>query len=129
MSESIIERADRFIAKTYSRFPIVLEKGRGCRVWDINGKEYNDFVAGIAVCNLGHCHPAITKAIQEQVEKLLHVSNLYYTIPQVELAGLLIENCFADRVFLPTPELKQMKRQSSLPENIFRIRVKKVASG
>jgi acetylornithine aminotransferase len=99
MKTSTIERADRVIAKTYSRFPVVMEKGQGCKLQDINGKEYTDFVAGIAVCNLGHCHPAVTAAICDQAQRLLHVSNLYYTLPQVELAELLVENSFADRVF------------------------------
>ena len=99
MKEMIIEKADRVMARTYNRFPVVFEKGRGCRLWDVDGKEYTDFVAGIAVCNLGHCHPAISEAIKDQSEKLLHVSNLYYTIPQTELAEFLVKNSFADRVF------------------------------
>lgn len=95
----IIKKSDSVIFQTYARFPIVLEKGKGCRVWDTDGKEYIDFVAGVAVVNLGHCHPAITKAITEQAEKLFHVSNLFYTIPQTELAEWLVERSFADRVF------------------------------
>lgn len=95
----IIKKADSVIFQTYARFPIVLEKGKGCRVWDTNGKEYIDFVAGVAVVNLGHCHPGITNAIKEQAEKLFHVSNLFYTIPQTELAEWLVKRSFADRVF------------------------------
>jgi acetylornithine aminotransferase len=76
-----------------------LVKGEGCRVWDENGKEYLDFVGGIAVCALGHSSPIVTKALDEQSRTLVHVSNLYYTRPQVELARLLVENSFADRVF------------------------------
>lgn len=95
----IIKKADSVIFQTYARFPIALEKGRGCRVWDTEGKEYIDFVAGVAVVNLGHCHPGVTKAIMEQAEKLFHVSNLFYTIPQTELAEWLVKRSFADRVF------------------------------
>ncbi len=92
-------RADRVIAQTYSRFPVVMVKGQGCTLWDVEGRAYHDFVAGIAVCNLGHAHPAITRAVSTQAQTLLHVSNLYYTIPQTELAELLVQHSFADRVF------------------------------
>jgi acetylornithine/N-succinyldiaminopimelate aminotransferase len=99
MKPDIIQKADAVIARTYSRFPVVLEKGEGAKLWDVNGNAYLDFVAGIAVCNLGHAHPDVTAALCDQARKLFHVSNLYYTIPQVELAALLVENSFADRVF------------------------------
>ncbi|MFO7964676.1 MAG: acetylornithine transaminase [Desulfobacterales bacterium] len=99
MKADVMQTADRFIARTYSRFPLVLEKGRGCVLWDTDGNEYLDFVAGIAVCNLGHAHPAVARAVCEQAEKLVHVSNLYYTEPQTTLAKMLVEKCFADRVF------------------------------
>jgi predicted acetylornithine/succinylornithine family transaminase len=85
----ILELEKRYLAQTYHRQPLVLVEGRGMVVRDIRGKEYLDFVGGIAVCALGHCHPALVKAISEQARKLMHVSNLYYTIPQVELAQLL----------------------------------------
>jgi predicted acetylornithine/succinylornithine family transaminase len=94
-----IDRADEVIFRTYSRFPLVLVRGEGCRVWDQNGKSYLDMVAGLAVCNVGHCHPKVVDAIREQTGQLIHVSNLYYTIPQVELAERLVELTFADRVF------------------------------
>jgi acetylornithine/N-succinyldiaminopimelate aminotransferase len=93
------ELADKYLFPTYKRPPFVLVKGEGCRVWDENGKEYLDFVGGIAVCALGHSSPIVTKALDEQSRTLVHVSNLYYTRPQVELARLLVENSFADRVF------------------------------
>jgi acetylornithine/N-succinyldiaminopimelate aminotransferase len=99
MKPNIIETADSVIAQTYSRFPIVLEKGAGTTLWDVNGKSYIDFVAGIAVCNLGHAHPDVAEALCHQARILFHVSNLYYTLPQVELATILVENSFADRVF------------------------------
>ncbi len=95
----IISQAEKVIATTYKRLPLVLEKGRGCTVWDVDGRAYTDFVAGIAVCSLGHARPEVARAICEQAEKLFHVSNLYYTIPQVELASWLVAHSFADRVF------------------------------
>lgn len=99
MSTQIMQSADSVFAKTYKRFPLVIEKGRGCTLWDTAGRSYTDFVAGIAVCNLGHAHPAVNTALAAQMEKLYHVSNLYYTIPQTELAAALVETSFADRVF------------------------------
>jgi acetylornithine/N-succinyldiaminopimelate aminotransferase len=99
VSKDIKAKADQVIAKTYNRFPLVIEKGQGCTLWDTDGKNYTDFVAGIAVCNLGHAHPGVSKALSRQADTLFHVSNLYYTIPQVELASWLTENSFADRVF------------------------------
>jgi len=95
----IIKQADSVIASTYSRFPLVLTRGQGCIVYDVDGRQYIDFLAGIAVCNLGHAHPRIVEALRKQAAALFHVSNLYYTIPQVELAAKLVEKSFADRVF------------------------------
>lgn len=95
----IQNQADKYIFQTYGRFPITLVKGEGCRVWDETGKEYIDFVGGIAVCALGHSSSIVTKVLTEQSKELVHVSNLYYTVPQVRLAKLLVENSFADRVF------------------------------
>jgi acetylornithine/N-succinyldiaminopimelate aminotransferase len=91
--------ADTYMFKTYGRFPITLVRGKDCRVWDEEGKEYIDFVGGIAVCSLGHSSPLVTRVLKEQSETLVHVSNLYYTRPQIDLARLLVENSFADRVF------------------------------
>jgi acetylornithine aminotransferase len=96
---SIMQRADQVLAATYKRFPIVIEKGSGCTLWDTDGRSYTDFIAGIAVCNLGHAHPQIARAISAQAQTLVHVSNLYYTLPQVEAAERLIRHSFADRVF------------------------------
>jgi len=90
--------ADKYIFPTYKR-SVALMRGEGCRVWDDQGREYLDFVGGIAVCALGHSSPVVTKALEEQSRRLVHVSNLYYTRPQAELARLLVENSFADRVF------------------------------
>ena len=92
-------QGDKYMFKTYGRFPITLVRGEGCRVWDEKGKEYLDFVGGIAVCALGHSSPIVTKVLEEQSKILVHVSNLYYTVPQLNLAKLMVENSFADRVF------------------------------
>ncbi|HDQ04870.1 MAG TPA: acetylornithine transaminase [Deltaproteobacteria bacterium] len=97
--QEIIALADQNIMRTYKRFPVVLTKGLGQKVWDIKGKEYLDFVSGIAVCNLGHSHPGVIAALKEQIDNLTHVSNLYYTQPQTQLAKLLVKNSFADKVF------------------------------
>lgn len=99
MTTEIMQQADQVIAKTYKRFPVVLSKGSGCTLYDTEGRSYTDFVAGIAVCNLGHAHPAVTNALANQAQTLWHVSNLYYTMPQVDLAAWLVKNSFADRVF------------------------------
>ena len=95
----IIAQCNKVIIGTYRRQPVVLVKGSGARVWDSDGKEYLDFVAGIAVCSLGHSNPKVVAALQRQAELLTHVSNLYYTVPQIDLAGMLVENSFADKVF------------------------------
>jgi len=95
----IMEKADQVITNTYKRFPLILTRGSGCTVWDDTGRAYTDFVAGIAVCNLGHAHPKVAEALCRQAKILFHVSNLYYTVPQIGLASWLVENSFADRVF------------------------------
>lgn len=94
-----IEETEKYVMKTYGRYPVTLVRGQGSRVWDAEGKEYLDFLSGIAVNGLGHCHPALVKAIREQAETLLHVSNLYHIPQQTELAKLLVENSFADKAF------------------------------
>ncbi|MFZ5453168.1 MAG: aspartate aminotransferase family protein [Thermodesulfobacteriota bacterium] len=98
-SQNWMERADKVVMQTYGRQPLVLVKGEGCRVWDDTGLEYLDFVAGLAVCNLGHAHPEIGKAAAAQLQQLVHTSNLYYTTPMVELAEELVRHSFADQVF------------------------------
>ena len=99
MDSGTMERADKVLATTYMRQPLVLTRGQGCRVWDSQDRSYLDFIAGIAVCNLGHGHPKIAEALAKQAENLCHVSNLFYTVPQMELAERLIQVSFADRVF------------------------------
>jgi acetylornithine aminotransferase len=84
----------------YARQPVAFVRGRGCELWDADGKRYLDFFAGLAVNNLGHCHPAVVSAIHEQAATLLHGSNVYHTLPAGELSALLCRHSFAERVFL-----------------------------
>ena len=98
-SQQWIEKSDKYIMKTYGRYPIVPVRGEGCRLWDADGKEYLDFLGGVAVNNLGHCHPKVVAALQAQASELIHCSN-YYQIPQqIELAELLCSHSFADKAF------------------------------
>ena len=94
-----IKKTDNFVFQTYQRQGKAFVKGQGVFLWDEDGKKYTDFLAGIAVVSLGHCHPKITEAIQRQASTLVHVSNLFYTMPQADLASKLCEKSFADRVF------------------------------
>ncbi len=99
-NEEVQRRAEQVFMGTYARYPAAMMKGEGCTLVDADGREYLDFLSGIAVCSLGHCHPAVTEAVRQQVDELVHVSNLFYTGPQTRLAELLIENSFGDKVFL-----------------------------
>ena len=99
ISEQWIAKEQQYYAQTVRRQPVVIVKGEGSRVWDADGKEYLDFVAGWAVDNLGHSHPAITQAIVEQAGTLIQTSNQFFTVPQLQLAELLVENSCLDRVF------------------------------
>ncbi|WGT67418.1 aspartate aminotransferase family protein [cyanobacterium endosymbiont of Epithemia clementina EcSB] len=90
---------DIHVMHTYERFPIAIEKGQGCRLWDTEGREYLDFVAGIATCTLGHAHPALIETVTQQIKKLHHVSNFYYIPEQGALAKWLVDYSCADSVF------------------------------
>ncbi|NLW07720.1 MAG: acetylornithine transaminase [Clostridia bacterium] len=96
---SIAARGEKYVMRTYGRYPIALVRGEGARVWDADNKEYLDFVGGLAVNALGHCHSRVVAAIQEQAARLIHCSNLYWIEPQVELARLLVENSALDKAF------------------------------
>ncbi|PSF35286.1 aspartate aminotransferase family protein [Aphanothece hegewaldii CCALA 016] len=98
-SASLTETFDTYVMNTYSRFPIAITKGQGCRLWDTEGKEYLDFVAGIATCTLGHAHPALIDVVSQQIQQLHHVSNLFYIPEQGDLAKWIVEHSCADRVF------------------------------
>lgn len=99
IANEIFNEAGKYIMNTYKRLPLFIVKGRGNRIYDVEGREYLDFVSGLAVNNLGHCNPRVTVAFQKQAQRLVHTSNLFYTEPQVNLARLLVENSFADKVF------------------------------
>lgn len=99
MANKWINEAEHALLHTYNRYPIVLERGEGAYLYDTDGKKYLDFAAGIAVCGLGYGHEAYTRALQEQVGKLLHTSNLYYSVPAAEAAEKLVEATQMDRVF------------------------------
>jgi len=88
-----------FFLRTFNRTPVTLVRGKGAQVWDDQGKEYLDFVGGWAVTSLGHCPPVVVEALEKQANTLIQVSNQFYTIPQLELAQLLVENSCLDRVF------------------------------
>lgn len=93
------EAFDEAVMTTYGRFPLAVERGEGCRLWDTTGRSYLDFVAGIATCTLGHANPIMTEAVTKQINKLHHVSNLYYIPEQGELAQWITANSCADRAF------------------------------
>jgi acetylornithine/N-succinyldiaminopimelate aminotransferase len=90
----------RYLMQTYRRAPVEFVRGEGALLWDAEGKEYLDFLAGISVCSVGHCHPAVVEAVREQAGRLMHVSNLFYTEPMVQLAARLSESSLGGRVFL-----------------------------
>ena len=98
-TKKLIEESELYLMHTYNRFPLALKKGRGLKVWSWDGKEYLDFVGGIATNCLGHCHPKVVVAIQKQAQRLIHVSNFYHIEPQIRLAKMLVEHSFADKVF------------------------------
>jgi predicted acetylornithine/succinylornithine family transaminase len=99
MQDELIQKSKQYLADTYTRFPIVITKGEGCWLWDMNGHRYLDFLSGIAVCGLGHAHPAVVEALTAQAKKLFHVSNLFYMEPQVKAAEMLTAHSFGDKVF------------------------------
>jgi len=99
MRENWVELERKYFFPVGKRLPITIVKGEGSRVWDEDGREYLDCVAGIAAVSLGHCHPEVVAAVQQQAATLMHVSNYYYTPPQIRLAQLLCENSCLDRVF------------------------------
>ena len=99
ITSDILADSHTYVMNTYGRQPIVLVKGRGTRVFDSDGREYIDFVSGVAVCNLGHCHPRVVVALQKQAQRLIHVSNHYHNEPQINLAKALVQHSFAEKVF------------------------------
>lgn len=98
-NQEIITQAEQVIIKTYGRYPVAFVRGQGATVWDADGKAYTDFLTGIAVCVLGHCHPRVVEAITKQASTLIHVSNYYHTLPQTEVATFLSEHAFGGKAF------------------------------
>lgn len=96
---SVQETGDQYLIRTFRRSPIILSHGKGVRVWDVQGKEYLDFLGGFAVNTLGHCHPNIVRAVNEQMSTLIHSSNLFYNQPAVKLAKMLAELGAGDQLF------------------------------
>jgi predicted acetylornithine/succinylornithine family transaminase len=99
-SQELIGIAKAHLTQNYKQQPVVLHKGQGSRLWDVDGRAFLDMTAGIAVCALGHAHPALVKAISEQAARLISVSNLYFIEQQLELVDVLTRRSFADRVFM-----------------------------
>jgi predicted acetylornithine/succinylornithine family transaminase len=97
--KKLIEDSDNYLMHTYNRFPVAIRKGRGMKVWSTDGKEYLDFLGGVAVNCLGHCHPKVVVAIQKQAQRLIHISNYFHIESQTKLAKILVDNSFADKVF------------------------------
>jgi acetylornithine/N-succinyldiaminopimelate aminotransferase len=94
-----MERARAALLQNYRQQPVVLERGQGTRVWDADGKSYLDLLGGIATCALGHCHPKVVAALKEQAEKLWHTSNVFFNLPQIELAEKLVAASGLQRAF------------------------------
>lgn len=98
-SKEYIDRTEQVILHTYNRFQIVLEKGQGVRLYDVEGKEYLDFAAGIAVFALGYNNPEYSQALKDQIDKIIHTSNLYYNKPMIEAAEKLVKASGLSKVF------------------------------
>lgn len=98
-TKELIENEKKYLMQTYTRPAMVLDKGEGMKVWDLEGKQYYDFIGGIAVNALGYSHPKLVQAIKNQAEKLIHCSNLFYSEPQIILAQMLVEISCGDKVF------------------------------
>lgn len=98
-SQEIIAQGKECLTQNYGRMPIVLARGKGTKVWDADGREYLDFVTGLAVNSLGHCHPKVVAAIRDAADVMLHCSNLYYVEPQVQLARFLTQKSGLDKAF------------------------------
>lgn len=97
--DALKDRTSKSVMNTYGRYPLALARGKGCLLYDLDGREYLDLLAGIAVTNLGHCHPEVTQAMCAQASELVHVSNLFFQEPQVALAEALIATWRPGRVF------------------------------
>ncbi|MBU3911745.1 MAG: aminotransferase class III-fold pyridoxal phosphate-dependent enzyme, partial [Candidatus Omnitrophica bacterium] len=98
-TREIIAQYEKFVIKTYTRTPVVIVKGKGLKVWDLDGNEYLDFFPGWAVSGLGHCHPIVVNAVRNYIKKIIHVPNNYYNMLQGKLAQKIVENSFEGKAF------------------------------
>ena len=119
LMKEYIDQAEKDLLHTYNRFQIVLNKGEGVHLYDMDGKKYLDFCAGIAVFALGYGNEAYNNALKDQIDKLIHTSNYYYNVPAIEAARKIKKASGMDRVFLPTPVRRPMKVPSRLPESML----------
>lgn len=119
-TKKLIEDSDNYLMHTYNRFPIAIRKGRGMKVWGADGKEYLDFLGGVAVNCLGHCHPKVVVAIQKQAQRLIHVSNYFHIESQTKLAKILVDNSFADKVFFCNSGAEANEAAIKLARRYFR---------
>ncbi|MCP3900715.1 MAG: aminotransferase class III-fold pyridoxal phosphate-dependent enzyme, partial [Desulfobacteraceae bacterium] len=116
-----IKKTDENIINTYARVQKVFVSGQGSVLKDEDDNSYFDFLSGIAVCSLGHSHPKIAEVISQQASKLVHVSNLFYTQPQAELASLLVEKSFADKVFFANSGAEANEAAIKLARRYFQV--------
>ena len=123
MTDHAISRAtfDEVMVPNYVPQSLIPVRGKGSRIWDQDNKEYLDLAGGIAVNALGHCHPTLVNALKEQGEKLWHLSNVYTNEPALELAGELISNTFADKIFSVILAVKPTRRHSNWSEDTLTI--------
>ncbi len=113
--DEIQKRENALLCNTYGRYPLAVSKAKDCTLFDLDGDEYLDFLAGIAVCSLGHSRDDIADVMAEQARKMVHVSNLFYQEPQLDLAEKLLSTCAAGKVFSATPAQRPMREPSSWP--------------
>ncbi|MBI4666097.1 MAG: aspartate aminotransferase family protein [Nitrospinae bacterium] len=99
-NEEIIKMGSANLTLNYGRQPLAIVRGKNCHVWDADGKKYLDFMTGLATVNLGHCHPAVGRAVKKQIDRLWHISNIYWTEPQAIFARDLVKRLYKGRVFL-----------------------------
>lgn len=111
-SKEYIDRAEEVILHTYNRFQIILDKGNGVHLYDVDGKEYLDFAAGIAVFALGYNNQAYNQALKDQIDKVIHTSNLYYNVPMMEAAEKLVKATGLSKVFSQTAEPRPSRVRS-----------------
>ncbi len=118
--KKLLEDSQQFLMNTYKKYPLVIRKGRGIKVWSADGREFLDFVGGIAVNCLGHCHPKVVIALQKQAQRLIHISNLYHIEPQIKLAKILVRNSFAEKIFFCNSGAEANEAAIKLARKYFR---------